>query len=248
MIRQKRIMKWWSIAALTLIFMVSVIVAGIQLAHAQLPPFSINLLKNGDFNQVGPRGPRTMDRIQTGGGIGASAAEHWSLFANTGAGPLPKLCPDPYIKTELVPSTLIRGSKMLHVEIKGYKNGLVQVFGPQGTGPRNVIGCVWIYVKPHPTPAGRLVGIGIGDGGNTACSMYLGETGKWEVMRLNSAGTPANEIIIYSEGTQANEVPVEFFLESASVTTAPEIKPPRPYTLEEFNRLFSSLLKLCGPK
>jgi hypothetical protein len=230
---KRKILMSWCFPVLTLIFLVTLISGGLLLlADAQPPPFSINLLKNGDFNEVGPRGSRTEDHMQDPGGYGASAAQHWTLFANNAR-------PGLYIKTELRPSTLIRGSKMIYVETNAERNGLVQVFRPQGTGPKHVIACVWVKVD-HGT-----VGIGIGDGGNVHWDTILDNPGRgWEVMRAYNGQSPANEMIIYCATPQG----ARFYVESASVTVAPKIDPPRPYALAEFNRLFSRLLKLCGPQ
>lgn len=162
-----------------------------------------NLLSNGDFERVGGYGNPT-----TGSGtvFGWSAADKWSTWidhlvtggsteADAGA-----------IVTEMIPSTASSGgSKMIHIKTTGHGDGIVQVFGDYGTGLEKVLASMWIYVI-----SGR-VGIGVGNGGNTATTAMTTGTGHWEFVQTCNSVSPANEIIIYGQNS-------DFYVDNVKVT------------------------------
>lgn len=156
-----------------------------------------NLLSNPAFNTVGPKGP-VVTTILPSDGI--TAAADWLANTNT-----------PGVTfTELLPSTLVAGGTMMHVITDGHRNGVVQVVGDLGTGPRNGFGCVWLYLV-----SGQL-GLGIGNVGNTnGDDMVLNKKGSWEVMQVSNGHSPINTLVVFGLGG-----PAEFHIESAQMSAS----------------------------
>lgn len=166
--------------------------------------FAQSLLQNGDFGQVNSQGSysiHTSSSPQAGGG-GQSGAEYWTTWAGLASGYT--------LTTSLVPSTFPNDpGNMLVVETDG-GGGIVQVFDALHAGPEEATACVWLYVE-----SGAGVCVGIGDGGNTHCSMTLTEKGKWERITVSNGISPANEIVIYATG------PSRFYVTYAAVFRGP---------------------------
>ncbi len=162
-----------------------------------------NNLNNPEFDTVGPNGSSTTITTKVKGAAGNSAAANWTLFTNT-----PGL-----LNTQLLPSTRVAGGRMIHVTTGGDRNGLVQMYLPQGSGPAKVISGAWIYVIKGQ------VGIGTGDGGNTGLDALTKTVGQWEYVQASNGASPANEFIIYSVGLTG----AEFYVDSASVKTSPNL-------------------------
>lgn len=158
----------------------------VSLAGGQSPAQAATLLVNGDFK---------LAAVQGGG---QSAAKNWTVATNTQGST---------IKTELLPSTLVNGGRMIHVDTTGERNGLVQVFGTLDKGPRKVYACAWIYIVK-----GQVV-IGTGNGGSTGSDVVLWKTGSWERLEVSNGVSPANEFIIYA----ASWGGAEFYVESAEI-------------------------------
>lgn len=156
-----------------------------------------NLLKNPAFNTVGPKGPVVTTVLP---GDGATAAADWLANTNT-----------PGITfTELLPSTLVPGARMIHVITDGDRNGVVQVVGDLGTGPRSGFACVWAYLVSGS------IGVGIGNVGNTnGNDMVLNKTGSWEVLQVSNGHSPINTLVIFGLGGGA-----EFYVESAQMSAS----------------------------
>jgi hypothetical protein len=162
-----------------------------------------NLLTNGDFERVGSYGNPT---TSSGSVFGWSAADKWSTWIDHRISGGPTDAEEGTVYTEMIASTASAGgSKMIHVKTSGHGDGIVQVFGDYGAGPQKVMVSMWIYVI-----AGR-VGIGVGNGGNTATTSMTNTTGKWEFVQTCNSVSPANEIIIYGQNS-------EFYIDNVKVT------------------------------
>lgn len=161
-----------------------------------------NLLQNGDFSQVNSQGPystHTASSSEASGG--QSGAAYWTTWAPAGG----------TVSTYQVPSSFPGdGGKMLAVEGSG-GSGIVQAYTFPDEGPDQATACVWIFLE-----YGSGVCVGVGNGGDTHCSMTLTETGKWERISVSNGISPANEIIIYAGG-----VSYAFYVAYASVHTGP---------------------------
>jgi hypothetical protein len=160
----------------------------------QASAHAANLLQNGTFDTSGGMNPVTVSP----GPAGNSAAKSWTVFLNT---------PGSSITTELVPSNLVPGGTRIRVTTNGERNGLVQVFGAFGTGPKKVFACAWVYIVKGA------VGLGTGNGGNTGFDMVLWKKESWERIEVSNGVAPANEIILYS----FTPGDTEFYVESAEV-------------------------------
>jgi len=161
-----------------------------------------SLLENGDFSQVNSQGPySTHTAGPTEGSGGQSGAEYWTTWAPPGG----------TVSTYLMPSFFPGdGGNMLAVETNGGA-GIVQAFLPPQEGPEEATACVWVYLEYGPG-----VCVGIGNSGNTHCSMTLTETGKWERITVSNGVSPANEIVIYGGGVSS-----AFYVTYASVSPGP---------------------------
>ena len=165
---------------------------------------SQNLLTNGDFNQPNAAGTSSsFTRTSPNVGGGPSGAHAWTTWVNG---------MNKTVETKLVPSPKT-GGRMLRVRTNGVSNGIVQRFAPIHTGPEKATACVWLYVESGS------VCVGLGDGGNTHCSMTLTESGQWERITVGSGVSPVNQIIIYSASPST-----EFIVESAAVFPGPPEK------------------------
>ncbi len=167
--------------------------------------FSPNLLSNPTFATVGPNGSSVSVTTAVPGSAGWSAAQNWAMFTNN-AGP---------ISSELVPSTLPGGVRMIHVVTQADRNGISQVFGGASSctvnGPAHAEAGAWIYVL-----RGR-VGIGTGNGGNTGFDAYTHTTGQWEWVQAKNGVSPANTFIIYAATTYG----ADFYVGFARVNEVP---------------------------
>lgn len=157
-----------------------------SLAGGQSPAQAATLLVNGDFK---------LAAVQGGG---QSAAKNWTVGANIEG---------TTVKTKLLPSTLVNGGRMIHVDTDGARSGLVQVFGDLDKGPRKVYACAWIYIVK-----GQVV-IGTGNGGSTGSDVVLWKTGSWERLEVSNGVSPANEFIIHA----VSHGGAEFYVESAEI-------------------------------
>ena len=91
--------------------------------------------------------------------------------------------------------------------------GIVQVFGPQNTGPTKVLAAVWVYVVHGQ------VGMGVGNGGNTTANIKSSTQGQWEHLIGYNAIMPANEFVLYGQDPKDNE----FYADDAVVCDAEDI-------------------------
>jgi predicted methyltransferase len=71
---------------------------------------------------------------------------------------------------------------MLHVCTTGPLCGIVQTFGATGTGPASVASAVWVFVVRG------VVGMGVGDGGNTGLDVRSSTQGQWEQLQAANGG------------------------------------------------------------
>jgi hypothetical protein len=162
-----------------------------------------NLLTNGSFD-LGSKIPVTITGLND-----PSQATGWTTWNKNYDGGSSSYGT---LTTALVPSTLVTGGTMIHVETSGTDNGLVQVFGEIDTGPKTAYACAWIYVVRGT------VGISLGNGGNQHLGVLLSAENSWERVEISNSSTystsPVNEFIIYSSEVGG----AEFYVESASVT------------------------------
>jgi RHS repeat-associated protein len=187
-----------------------------------------NLLKNPDFETVGPQGASTTFTGRRG--AGPSAADGWGLWNNEAA----------TTETELLPSTFPGGgAKMLRVNTTGRRNGLVQTFLPQDTGPEKVVAGIWVFVLRGQ------VAIGTGNSGNTALDAVSQTTHQWEYLQVTNGGAPANQFILYSRSSEG----AEFYVTAASVSTSPvaEWLPPLEVSYTTFKPEGRDFLPITGP-
>ena len=163
-----------------------------------------NYLSNPSLHTVGPLGSSTSVTLSAPGGAGASAAASWTLFMNVPG----------TIRTDLRPSTRPGdSSNMIHVYTTQPSGGLVQVFGPYGSGPTKVIASAMVYVVHGQ------VAIGTGNGGGTGYDAFSTVTGAWQLIRADNGGIPANELIIYA----ASPGGAEFYVDYALVQFSPNL-------------------------
>jgi hypothetical protein len=155
-----------------------------------------NLLSNAAFNTLGPLGSPVTTHVPEDNGV--TAAADWLANAN-----------NPGITfTELLPSTLVSGGRMIHVITDADRNGIVQVVGDLDTGPRSGFACVWAYLVSGS------IGVGIGNVGNTnGNDMVLNKKGSWEVLQVSNGHSPINTLVIFGLGGGA-----EFYVESAQMS------------------------------
>ncbi len=169
-----------------------------------------NLLKNGNFNNVNPRGHETIfvrQDFRSGGDH--AGAEHWTTATS--------LNPGATVETEWMSSSFpVANNKQLWVRTTNGGIGIVQVFAPLHGGPTEATACVWVYIERGE------VCVGLGDGGNTHCSIWLKETDQWELITVGNGVSPANQIVIAGAGGSST-----FYVASAAVFRGP------PYEQEE---------------
>jgi hypothetical protein len=160
-----------------------------------------NLLTNGDFEQPGG----TPSSLSGAAVSGASAAPDWTTRNNSQG----------TTATDILASTAPEGGKqMLHVCTTGQHNGIVQVFGPQGTGPTKVKSSALVYVLRGQ------VGMGTGNGGDTSDRDALSTTvDQWELLQAANGISPANEFIVYA----TDPAGACFYVDGASVTAVPAL-------------------------
>ncbi len=153
-----------------------------------------NLVPNGNFDITSGTGPTTLT-TDANGGNGPSAAKDWGVF-NDNAGTT---------TTQLLPSPVVRGGKMIHVVTTNVHSGIYQQFA--STGPAHVFTCDWIYIKRGA------VGIGTGYGAATEIDATLFKTGSWEVLNVGNRTQPAIQTIVLSQYG-----PADFYVESVQVS------------------------------
>jgi hypothetical protein len=102
---------------------------------------------------------------------------------------------------------------MLHVTTRGNRNGLVQVFGPFGSGYTHTIATASIYI------VSGTVGIGTGNGGNTGIDRNVVTTGSWVTVQALNGSIPANEFVIYATSATG----ADFYVDFASVQNSPNL-------------------------
>jgi hypothetical protein len=160
-----------------------------------------NQLQNPGFETASGTGPTVLQ----GPAIpGNSAAADWTVWNNS----------DATTTTDLLPSTLSEGQQMLHVCTTGASCGLVQAFGATGTGPANVTSAVWVFVVRG------VVGMGVGDGGNTGLDVLSTMQGQWEQLVAANGVQPANELIVYAADGNAAPEGACFYVDAAAVYEA----------------------------
>jgi hypothetical protein len=154
-----------------------------------------HLLSNPAFNIVGPKGSVVTTVLPSDG---ITAAADWLANTNT-----------PGITfTELLPSTLVPGGRMIHMITDGDRNGVVQVVGDLDSGPRSGFACIWAYLVSGS------IGVGIGNVGNTnGNDMVLNKKGSWEVLQVSNGHSPINTIFGLEGGA-------EFYVESAQMSAS----------------------------
>ncbi|HVE87093.1 MAG TPA: hypothetical protein VND93_29765 [Myxococcales bacterium] len=155
-------------------------------------------LQNSSFQNVGPLGSSTSVTLTVPGGAGASAAANWTLFMN------------------VVPGTIrtnLQAPSLIHVYTTQPGGGLVQVFGPYGSGPTKIIAKAMVYVVRGQ------VAIGTGNGGGTQYDAFSTTTGAWELISAGNGVIPANEFIIYATSAGG----AEFYVDSATVEFSPNL-------------------------
>jgi hypothetical protein len=157
-----------------------------------------NQLKNPGFETASGTGPTVLQ----GPAIpGNSAAANWTVWNNS----------DATTTTDLLSSTLSEGQHMLHVCTTGPLCGLVQTFGATGTGPAKVTSAVWVFVVRG------VVGMGVGDGGNTRLDVLSTTPGEWEQLQATNGVQPANEFIVYAADGNAAPEGACFYVDAAEV-------------------------------
>jgi hypothetical protein len=162
--------------------------------------FPDSLIKNGEFQAIGPNGAKVTSISTAPGGVDAeqlSAAENWSTLS-TGT-----------ITTEMIPSTAQPGFQMIRVQVDGPGMGLAQLFAePPNTVPK-AFAWAWIYLV-----SGGPVGIGMGIQSATGVDMMLTKTGSWELLQISNGIDPVNTLLIYAKGNGASE----FYVDAAGVS------------------------------
>jgi hypothetical protein len=158
-----------------------------------------HLLSNPAFNIVGPKGSVVTTVLPSDG---ITAAADWLANTNT-----------PGITfTELLPSTLVPGGRMIHMITDGDRNGVVQVVGDLDSGPRSGFACIWAYLVSGS------IGVGIGNVGNTnGNDMVLNKKGAWEVLQVSNGHSPINTLVIFIFGLEGG---AEFYVESAQMSAS----------------------------
>ena len=173
-------------------------------------------IDNHSFEDQGPTNSVAFN-LPAPGGPAISAANDWTVFLNgagsidtqvqqyAGGNGIPPLPPPP--------SSEDPGELYIRVEASGANMGLVHVISPPNTGPAFASVSAWVYAE-----SGR-VGLGIGNGGNTGTTAFTQGVGQWELLTTTNLNTqtPANEIIIYSDGG-----PSQFYVDLVSARAVPE--------------------------
>lgn len=165
--------------------------AAFEASHAAA---ATSLVANGNFDIPSGTGPTKLVS-DANGATGPSAAKDWGAFNDNAA----------TTTTELLPSPLVPGGKIIHVVTTNAYDGIYQQFA--SIGPTHVFTCDWIYIK-HGA-----VGIGSGYGAATTIDATLFKTGSWEVLNVGNISQPAILTIIYSQYG-----PADFYVESVSVS------------------------------
>ena len=153
-----------------------------------------------------PRSPdlgpalRTPPHPLVGTGGAGSALRDWWLWNNA----------DATTRTWLTPTTRTGGwGWMLHVVTTGSDCGVVQQWGPTGSGPTAAASAAWVYVL-----SGQ-VHLGAGNGGDITIDAVSTSTDRWELLRAANGRAPVNEVVVYSHSG-----PAEFLLDRVDVFPA----------------------------
>jgi hypothetical protein len=163
------------------------------------PPTGPNLLKNPDFDVVGPCGAFTWSSQANSGcpsNPSSSAAADWTTHTSNSGD---------YISTQMVPSTLPigGGSRMLRVlQRQGNEGGIYQPLPP---GLTKVVASAWVFVR-----RGRV--ILQANGGATGPSSFNSKYGEWEQLRVCvdiANGTPINWFLVYNQDLAGGDFDVD---------------------------------------
>ena len=125
-----------------------------------------------------------------------------------------------------MPSTLVTGGTMMHVQMSGVVGQVYQYFTSNLPANKAVHGCVWVYTMPASNPI--LVDVVTpGSAGNPGAITTM--AGHWEVLNTSSSqnglsGRPGLIQIIAGSVDGASD----FYIESSTVTTSQgQCKPAR---------------------
>lgn len=162
-----------------------------------------NLLRNANFEEIGPRGRRASFSGRDGADDSRSAAADWTMHTSNDRA---------NVTTELITSTRPGGGKsMLHVSAGSNEGGVYQAFAADNRGPTRVVASAWVFVR-----RGRVV-IGTGNSGFITNSALSTTTGRWELLQACSNGdTTNNWFVVYSTAVEGSE----FLIDLASVSKA----------------------------
>jgi hypothetical protein len=172
---------------------ITIAAAAALLALAPAAQAATNDLVNPAFNRpcLSQEGVHCIGLL--GQGHTPSDAKFWDIYNTTNGA----------TQTELEPSTLVPGGKMLHVNTTTGGNGIAQLTSVSGAA----YFCVWLKANSGA------VSIAAGNGIGAPPAAILLNQGTWEVLNLGASANPVTAVTIYSYGGAA-----DFDVESASLS------------------------------